>query len=116
MTGCPEYNSPACGNFPNGRTQWAELTVAHSGFTTAWSPNKVTPGLGGTFPDADILSVRERFGGPTFAAVTSRSYHTNGVNATLADGSARFIRSSVSGWTWRALGSVAGGEVTDGTD
>ena len=49
--------------------------------------------------------------GPTFAAITARSYHPGGVNALLADGSVRFIKSSIAGSVWRALGSISGGEV-----
>ena len=49
--------------------------------------------------------------GPTFAAITSRSYHPGGVNALLADGSVRFIKSSIAGPVWRSLGSIAGGEI-----
>jgi hypothetical protein len=30
----------------------------------------------------------------------------------MGDGSVRFVKSSVNGLTWRALGSIAGGEVT----
>jgi hypothetical protein len=34
----------------------------------------------------------------------------------MADGSAKFIKSSVDGLVWRALGTVAGGEVlSDGS-
>jgi prepilin-type processing-associated H-X9-DG protein len=43
-------------------------------------------------------SERERFGGPTFAAITSRSYHPGGVNTLLGDGSVKFIKSSISGF------------------
>jgi prepilin-type N-terminal cleavage/methylation domain-containing protein/prepilin-type processing-associated H-X9-DG protein len=111
---CPEYSGAGCGFFQNGHTQWAEITVAHNGFTTAWPPNKKTPGFGGQFLDVDILSVRERLGGPTFAAMTSRSYHPNGVNVALADGSVRFVTSSIPGTLWRALGTIAGGEVIPG--
>jgi prepilin-type processing-associated H-X9-DG protein len=61
--------------------------------------------------DTDIISVNENDGGPTFGAFTSRSYHPGGVNSLFADGSVKFIKSSVDGGTWRALGTVAGGEV-----
>jgi hypothetical protein len=77
--------------------------------TTAWPPNKQTPGNG--YPDVDLNGERERSGGPTFAAVTSRSYHPGGVDVLLGDGSVHFVRSSIDGWIWRALGTVAGGEV-----
>ncbi len=109
LTVCPEYSGTGCGNFANAHTQWAEMTVAHNGFTTARPPNKKTPGAGQ--PDVDILGVRERMGGPTFAAVTSRSYHPGGVNVGLGDGSVRFVRTGIPGEVWRALGSVDGGEV-----
>jgi len=42
---------------------------------------------------------------------TARSRHAGGVNALLADGSVRFVKSSVNQTTWWALGSKAGGEV-----
>jgi prepilin-type processing-associated H-X9-DG protein len=38
-------------------------------------------------------------------------YHPGGVNALLGDGSVRFVKQSISGQVWRALGTVAGGEV-----
>jgi hypothetical protein len=108
MTVCPEYGGSGCTSFDNGHSQWAELTVHHNGFTTAWPPNKVTPGA--TYPDVDIDSNRERIGGPTFAAVTSRSYHPSGVQVLLADGSSRFIQQTIDGLLWRALGTVGQGE------
>jgi prepilin-type N-terminal cleavage/methylation domain-containing protein/prepilin-type processing-associated H-X9-DG protein len=43
--------------------------------------------------------------------VSARSYHTNGVNLGLADGSVRFVANSVTPSTWTALGSRAGNEV-----
>ena len=61
--------------------------------------------------DLDLNGMNEENGGPSFAAVNSRSWHPGGVNVLLGDGSVRFIKSSVDGMVWRALGSVAGGEV-----
>jgi len=108
----PEYLAVGCTFLLNAHTQWAEVTVHHIGFTTAWPPNKKTPGgPGGAYPDVDLDSRRERIGGPTFAAVTSRSYHPGGVNALFGDGSVRFIKQSVDGFIWRSLGTIAGGEV-----
>jgi prepilin-type N-terminal cleavage/methylation domain-containing protein len=111
LTIAPEYMGTGCSVLANAHSQWAEVTVHHIGFTTAWPPNKVTPG-GPAFlyPDIDIDGERERIGGPTFAAVTSRSYHSGGVNSMMGDGSARFVSNSTSGIVWRALGTVAGGE------
>jgi prepilin-type N-terminal cleavage/methylation domain-containing protein/prepilin-type processing-associated H-X9-DG protein len=109
----PEYQQPSnCKFFLNGHTQWSEIAVHHIGMTTAWPPNKKTPGGPGyIYPDVDLNSERERFGGPTFAAVTSRSYHPGGVNTLLGDGSVKFIKSNVDGLVWRGLGTVGGGEV-----
>jgi prepilin-type N-terminal cleavage/methylation domain-containing protein/prepilin-type processing-associated H-X9-DG protein len=41
----------------------------------------------------------------------SRSRHPGGVNILFADGSVKFIKDSVNVSSWRALGSMAGGEV-----
>ncbi len=115
QTIAPEYLAGGCTFLPNGHSQWAEVTVHHIGFTTAWPPNKKTPGgPGNAYPDVDLNSERERIGGPTFAAVTSRSYHAGGVQSLMGDGSVRFISSSINGFVWRALGTVAGGEPING--
>ncbi|MBN2296668.1 MAG: DUF1559 domain-containing protein [Pirellulales bacterium] len=111
---CPEYRGSGCKIFTKAHTQWAEMSVHHNGFTTAWPPNRVTPGGPNLeYADVDVLSVRERKGGPTFAAITSRSYHPGGVQSTLADGSVRFFSEDIEGAVWRALGTVAGGEVVN---
>jgi hypothetical protein len=61
--------------------------------------------------DLDLNGLNEELGGPTFAAINSRIYHPAGVSALLADGSVRFVKSTIDGMVWRAVGSVAGGEV-----
>jgi len=50
----------------------------------------------------------------TFAAITSRSYDPGGVNVLFGDGSVKFVKSCVDGLVWRAVGTVAGGEVVGG--
>ena len=108
----PEYQGNGCTLHIEGHCEWPEVAVHHIGMTTAWPPNKQTPGGPGySIPDVDLNSKRERLGGPTFAAVTSRSYHPGGVNILLGDGGVRFIKSTVDGMIWRAIGTVAGGEV-----
>ncbi len=42
---------------------------------------------------------------------TVGSYHTGGVHVALLDGSVRFVSDSISGSTWRAIGTPRGGEV-----
>ena len=59
----------------------------------------------------DWDSVDENDGGPTFMALDASSDHPGGVNALFADGSVHFIKNSVNAYTWRCLGTIAGGEV-----
>ena len=103
-------------------TRWSNGGVYHAGFTTAWPPNKKTfynysgtpvliPAVPAGPVDADLISINENDGGPTFGAFTSRSYHPGGVNVGFADGSVKFVRDSINGYTWRALGTVQGGEI-----
>ena len=47
----------------------------------------------------------------TTVRVTARSGHPGGVNAALADGSARFVGNSVTQAVWQAAGSINGCEV-----
>ncbi len=111
LTVCPEYEGSGCGLFRKAHTQWAEMSAHHNGFTTAWPPNKKTPGGPGlSEPDVDVLSRRERLGGPTFGAITSRSYHPAGVQSLLGDGSVHFMSESIDGLVWRALGTLGGRE------
>ena len=100
----------------SGHSEWEDGNACQAGFTTAWTPNKATPGrFNGVYKaDVDLIAVREENGGPTFAAITSRSYHPGGVNVLFADGSVRFVKDGVAGATWRALGTTDGGEVVDG--
>ncbi|CAN5851238.1 DUF1559 domain-containing protein [soil metagenome] len=107
----PEYRT-GCQIRDNGHCEWFESAVHHAGFTTAWPTNKqIRGGSNDEFEHVDINSRREKLGGPSFAAVTARSYHAGGVNVVFGDGSVRFVKDSISGQVWRALGTVAGREV-----
>jgi prepilin-type processing-associated H-X9-DG protein len=112
-TAVPEYRSGACTLKTTAHAEWVDGQALETGFTTAWPPNKVILG-GSPAVEVDLVGRGEKAGGPTYAAIISRSYHPGGVNALLGDGSVRFIRSTISGTTWRALGTVQGGEVLDG--
>lgn len=43
--------------------------------------------------------------------VNASSYHTNGLNVLLCDGSVRYVANSIDLPTWRAVGTRAGGEI-----
>ena len=102
-----------------GHVSWADGSVDQSGMTTAWTPNtKVEVSLqdgvklqSPSSADLDLVGTPEISGGPTFAAITSRSYHPEGVNVLFGDGGVRFIKETINGNTWRALGSVSGSEI-----
>ena len=99
-----------------GHTEWVDFKVHETGFTTAFPPNsKVIYTAGGPSYDVDFISSSEgkAAGVPTYAAVTSRSFHTSGVNCLFVDGSVRFVSDTVNAATWRALGTPAGGEVAN---
>jgi prepilin-type processing-associated H-X9-DG protein len=112
FTVAPEYGG-TCGAVGQGHTAWVDGNAQETGMTTAWPPNKKILGKMGE-GDLDLQGSPLFLGGsigPTFAAITSRSYHPGGVNALLTDGSVRFIKDSVAGAVWRSLGTISGGEV-----
>jgi len=98
----------------SGHTEWVDARVHQSGVTTTFPPNtKCAYSSGGVEYDIDFNSMREgqTTNMPTYAVITSRSYHPRGVNCLLMDGSVRFVTSSVAAQTWLALGTRNGGEV-----
>lgn len=105
----PEYFG-GCRLYLLGHTEWSDGNCHATGFTTAWTPNTATLGQPAHNIDMDLNGINEEDGGPTFAAITARSYHPGGVNVLLADASVRFVRNDVDGLVWRALGTVADGE------
>jgi hypothetical protein len=106
-------------NDNTGHTEWCDGRVHHSGFTAWFPPNTRVPYAhtdGATY-DIDYNSRQEGQSStqPTFAVVTSRSYHSGGVvNAALMDGSARPFTKETAAQVWRALGTRIGREVFSG--
>ena len=95
---------------PLGHTRWCNGGVYYSGITTAVTPNARVLVAGYPKP-FDYTSVDENNGGPTYAALSASSYHPGGANTLLGDGSVKYIKDTVNPTTWRALGTIAGGEV-----
>jgi prepilin-type N-terminal cleavage/methylation domain-containing protein/prepilin-type processing-associated H-X9-DG protein len=113
LTVAVEYTTiAACNSVPpgQGHTAWVDGNTQETGMTTAFPPNKaaINPT---SHADLDILTLLISKNQPLYGAITARSYHPGGVNALLADGSVRFVKSTVDGMTWRALGTVAGAEI-----
>ena len=97
-----------------GHTEWVDGRSHQTGFTTAFAPNtQVLCLVGGDTYDIDWTNQQEGKSStsPTFAAVTSRSYHSGGVQAARMDGSVHWVSDSIDGDIWRALSTRDGGEV-----
>jgi prepilin-type N-terminal cleavage/methylation domain-containing protein/prepilin-type processing-associated H-X9-DG protein len=108
-SGCKLASAPS-GMPGGGHTHWCNGNSFYDGFTTALPPNTKSP-AGPSGLDSDMSSEDEDDGGPTYAAVTARSYHPGLVNSLFADGSVHAVKNSVAYQVWRALGTIAGGEV-----
>lgn len=99
-----------------GHTEWPDGRVHHEGFTTTLPPNSNVPCTNGSVTyDCDFNSWQEGKNGvngpPSYAIITSRSFHTGVVQVTLVDGSARAISNNIDLGVWRSLGTRNGGEV-----
>ncbi|WP_029631666.1 DUF1559 domain-containing protein [Zavarzinella formosa] len=105
----PSANGPS---YQDTRGTWGYGTMGGNIFSAQTGPNSATPdGVWGcrNFPQEGMPCVQ--VGSPysgMYAA--SRSYHTGGVNVSMADGSVRFVRDSITLTTWQAMGSRGGGE------
>ncbi|MCA9113507.1 MAG: DUF1559 domain-containing protein [Planctomycetaceae bacterium] len=102
-------------NSSSGHTEWVDGRIHQTGFTTTFTPNKITPITDGstTEPDGDFNSCREANGctTPTYAAVTTRSWHEGVVHVLLMDGSTRSASENISLTIWRNLGARADNQV-----
>jgi len=98
-----------------GHTEWPDGRVHHTGLTATLTPNTKVPFVvNGQTLDADYNSWQEgkdgSAGKPTYAIVTSRSFHAGIVQVALVDGSVRPIPGTIELGVWRALATRAGGE------
>jgi len=117
MPNNPNSVAPMGGDFKStsGHTEWVDGRVHQASFTSTFSPNTVVPHVDhhGNVFDVDWTNFQEG-NSPTiktFAAITSRSYHSGGVNSCRADGSVHFVADAIDLATWQALSTREGGEV-----
>ncbi|HBE67146.1 MAG TPA: prepilin-type cleavage/methylation domain-containing protein [Planctomycetaceae bacterium] len=100
-----------------GHTEWPDGRVHHTGITTAMPPNAEVhfthDGVLHRFMDFNSWQEGKNgtAGSPSYALITSRSFHTGVVNVTLADGSVHSISESIDLLLWRAYSTRAGGEI-----
>ena len=101
----------------SGHTEWLDGRTHQSCFTTTFTPNTkvLYTHTDGVEYDIDWTNWQEGKGGlnanPTWAAVTSRSYHSGGVNSSRMDGSTEFVSDNIDPAVWQALSTRDGGEV-----
>ena len=97
----------------SGHTEWVDGRAHQTGVTATFLPNtKVLCQENGQEYDADWTNQQEGKSATTktYAAVTSRSYHSGGVNVGLMDGSVRFVSDSIELVIWQASFTKASGE------
>lgn len=78
-------------------------------FHTSLTPNSSSPDVLGRFSETNDPLMPGAAGAPEVTAARSR--HRGGVNVSFCDGSVRFMTDFVSQNTWRALGSMNGGDL-----
>jgi prepilin-type N-terminal cleavage/methylation domain-containing protein/prepilin-type processing-associated H-X9-DG protein len=82
--------------------RWANGAMGYSMFNTVAPPNYNA--WGGCRMDCCVQAEHDHY-------IQAMSNHPGGVNVMMADGSARFIKNSISMATWWALGTKNNGEV-----
>jgi prepilin-type N-terminal cleavage/methylation domain-containing protein len=97
----------------SGHTEGVDGRIHQTGFTTTLPPNSKVVVPTGDTDEGDYTSCREDKSctTPTFAAVTSRSYHAGMVQTLLMDGSVHSISDNIDLATWRDLGQRNDGNV-----
>ena len=101
-----------------GHTEWVDGRSIDSGFTTTFAPDTIVAcNVSGVIYDVDWTNELEGKSTtvPTYSAVTARSYHSGGVNASLMDGSVHWYADLTNLGVWQALSTRAGGEIMPST-
>jgi len=115
MPAAPSEICNLAGDFkPEGaHVEWVDGKVHETGFTTVFSPNtKVLCNVSGNNVDVDLVGQPEGRSAtiPTFAAVTSRSFHPSGVQTVMMDASVHLVPNAIDRSVWQGLSTRDGGE------
>jgi hypothetical protein len=93
----------------SGHTEWVDGRIHQTGFTSTFPPNAdtIVEGASGDSDVGDYNSCREAraacAGEPTYAAVTSRSWHDGIVHSLMMDGSVHSVGDNIDLELWRRL-------------
>ena len=102
----------------SGHTESLDGRCHQTGVTGLFSPNTKVPHVSDEL-DHDVDWTNQQEGKSattaTYAAVTSRSYHSGGVNIIRMDGSAQFVTDDIELPVWQAMFTRNGGEVVSAT-
>jgi prepilin-type processing-associated H-X9-DG protein len=85
----------------------------NSGKWWFWAGREKTLYTHAQIPNGSVIDCMVSGAIPPTGMSTARSYHNNGVNLLLGDGSVRFIKSTINPATWFGLGTRGGGEALD---
>jgi prepilin-type N-terminal cleavage/methylation domain-containing protein len=99
-----------------GHTEWVDGRVHQTGYTATFTPNtRVICEVNGKKYDVDWTNQQEGKSDttPTYAAVTSRSFHTGGVQVVLMDGSTHFVVDEIDTHIWRGYATRNVGEAVE---
>lgn len=102
-----------------GHTEWPDGCVHHTGVTATMTPNTYVPHTtsDGVESDHDFNSWQEGKNGgegsPTYAMITSRSFHPGMVNVAMVDGSVQSINDEIDLFAWRVMATREGGEISN---
>ncbi|MEZ6046240.1 MAG: DUF1559 domain-containing protein [Planctomycetaceae bacterium] len=111
--------SPSLEFKTTGHTEWPDGRVHHTGFTTTLPPNSFVhyTNAGTEYDEVDYNSWQEgrngNAGDPTYAVITSRSWHAGVVLCALMDGSVHPFSENINIDVWRYLSTRNGHEVVE---